>query len=538
MERLGSTFRDKAGRRLRFAFALGLAFAGLLSACEVQAPKDPYSLIYHLGSEPDTLNRITATDAYEGRINGFVFDSLIERDNATLEFKPKMAKSWEVSDDQLTYTFHLRDDIKWHDGKPFTADDVLYTFQKIMDEKVDAPHMRVYYKDVKNIEKLDDYTVRFTYAIPYFKALEFVGGIPIIPKHVFDDGRDFNSHPAGRAPIGNGPYKFVKWDTGSQIVLERDENYWDKAKFPDIRRIVFRIIPDDIVAFQRLKKGDLDMDSLNPKQWVKQSKTPAFEKLFAKHEYYTPAYRYVGWNLRRPYFQDRKVREALARLINREGILKNLEYGLGKLTTGPFWIFGYEYEPSLPQIPFDPAGAKKLLDEAGWIDHDGDGIRDKDGVKFSFKFLLPSGAEFYQNLATIMKKDFAEAGIEVEIQTMEWAVFVQNLNSRNFDAVSLAWSFGLDQDPYQVWHSSQAEKGSNFVGFQNGEADRIMEEARQTFDKERRRELYHRLHKIIYDEQPYAFLYSGPALVARSRRFENVKVYPMGLDILEWRVGK
>ena len=537
MERLGSTFRDKAGRRLCLAFALGLALAGL-SACEVQAPKDSYTLIYHLGSEPDTLNRITATDAYEGRINGFVFDSLIERDNATLEFKPKMAKSWEVSDDQLTYTFHLRDDIKWHDGKPFTADDVLYTFQKIMDEKVDAPHMRVYYKDVKTVEKLDDYTVRFTYALPYFKALEFVGGIPIIPKHVFDDGKDFNSHPAGRAPIGNGPYKFVKWDTGSQIVLERDENYWDKSKFPDIRRIVFRIIPDDIVAFQRLKKGDLDMDSLNPKQWVKQSNTPAFEKLFAKHEYYTPAYRYVGWNLRRPYFQDRKVREALARLINREGILKNLEYGLGKLTTGPFWIFGYEYDKSLPQIPFDPAGAKKLLDEAGWIDHDGDGIRDKDGVKFSFKFLLPSGAEFYQNLATIMKKDFAEAGIEVEIQTMEWAVFVQNLNSRNFDAVSLAWSFGLDQDPYQVWHSSQAEKGSNFVGFQNGEADKIMEEARQTFDKEKRRELYHRLHRIIYEEQPYAFLYSGPALVARSRRFENVKVYPMGLDILEWRVGK
>ncbi|MCE9625507.1 MAG: peptide-binding protein [Deltaproteobacteria bacterium] len=525
-------------RRPSFIVLALLVIAGLFSACEVQAPKDPHTLIYHLGSEPDTLNRLTATDAYEGRINGFIFDSLIERDNATLEFKPKMAKSWEVSDDKLVYTFHLRDDIKWHDGKPFNADDVIYTFQKIMDEKVDAPHLRVYYKDIKNLEKLDDYTVRFTYAIPYFKALEFVGGIPIIPKHVFDDGKDFNSHPAGRFPIGNGPYKFKRWDTGSQIVLERNEEYWDKTKFPDIRRIVFKIIPDDIVAFQRLKKGDLDMDSLNPKQWVKQSNTPTFEKLFAKHQYYTPSYRYVGWNLRRPYFQDKKVRQALARLINRQGILKNLEYGLGKLTTGPFWIFGYEYDQTLPQIPFDPAGAKKLLDEAGWIDHDGDGIRDKDGVKFSFKFLIPSGAEFYQNLATIMKRDFAEAGIEMEIQTMEWATFVQQLNSRDFDAVSLAWSFGYDEDPYQVWHSSQAEKGSNFVGFQNGEADRLMEEARQVFDKDKRAELFHQMHRIIYDEQPYAFLYSGPALVARSRRFENVKVYPGGVDILEWKVGK
>src|SRR5262249_51076118 len=208
-----------------------------------------------------------------------------------------------------------------------------------------------------------------------------------ISKHIFDDGQDFNSHPAGRAPVGTGPYKFIRWDTGSQIVLERNESYWDKEKFPDIRRIVFKVIPSEVVAFQRLKKGDLDMMSLNPQQWVKQTNTPAFEQNFIKHEYYTPAYRYVGWNLRRPYFQDKRVRQALARLINRQAILKNLEYGLGKLTTGPFWIFGYEYDQTLPQIPFDPAGAKKLLDEAGWIDHDGDGIRDKDGVKFSFKFL-------------------------------------------------------------------------------------------------------------------------------------------------------
>jgi peptide/nickel transport system substrate-binding protein len=519
-------------------FALIFAALALVSGCQVEAPKDPYTLIYHLASEPDTLNRITATDAYESRINGFIFDNLIERDNSTLEFIPKLAKSWEVSDDKLTYTFKLHDNVKWHDGKPFTADDVVYTFETIMNEKVDAPHLRVYYKDIKKVEKLDDYTVRFTYAQPYFKAMEFVGGIPIIPKHIFGDGQDFNTHPAGRAPIGTGPYKFKKWDTGARIVLERNEDYWDRSKFPDIKRIVFKIISDDIIAFQRLKKGELDMDGLSAKQWSKQTDTPSFKKLFEKHQYYTPSYFYVGWNLRRPYFQDRKVRKALAMLINRESILKHLEYGLGKLTTGPFWIFGYEYDASLPQIKFDPAGAKKLLDEAGWIDHDGDGIRDKDGVPFRFTFLVPSGAEFYTNLSTIMKKDFAGAGIEVEIQTMEWATFVQNLNSRNFDAVSLAWSFGFDQDPYQVWHSSQAEKGSNFVGFENGEADRLMEEARGTFDKERRTQLYHRLHRIIYEEQPYAFLYARPSLVARSRRFDNVRVYPGGLDILEWKVGK
>jgi peptide/nickel transport system substrate-binding protein len=510
----------------------------LLPACEVQSPKDPYTLVFHLGSEPDTLNRLTATDAYESRINGFIFDSLIERDNKTLEFKPKMAKSWEVSDDKLIYTFHLRDDIRWHDGKPFTADDVVYTFDQIMNDKVDTPHLRVYYKDIKKVEKLDDYTVRFTYAIPYFKALEFVGGIPVIPKHIFDDGQDFNSHPAGRHPIGTGPYKFKEWKTGKRIVLERNEEYWDKSKFPDIHRIFFKIIPDDTIALQDLKKGELDVANLRPIQWVRQTESPRFNSMFVKHEYYTPGYRYIGWNLRRPYFQDKKVRQALARLINRAAIVDKLEYGLGKLTTGPFWIFGYEYNQELPPIPFDPAGAKKMLDEAGWIDHDGDGIRDKDGVNFQFTFLIPAGAAFYTRLATIMKKDFEAAGIAMDIRTMEWAAFVNQLNSRDFDAVSLAWAFGFDEDPYQVWHSSQAEKGSNFVGFKNEDADKIMEQARMIFDKQERADMYHRLHAIIYDEQPYAFLYSGPALVARDKRFENVTVYPVGLDFLEWKVSK
>ncbi len=520
-----------------FSLLLCLA-ASQLVGCEVQKPKDPYVLVYHLGSEPDTLNRLTATDAYEGRINGFIFDSLIERDNETLEFKPKLAKSWEVSEDKLTYTFQLRDDIRWHDGKPFTAEDVIYTFQQIMNDKVDTPHLRVYYKDIKNLEKLDESTVRFTYAIPYFKALEFVGGIPVIPKHIYNDGKDFNNHPANRFPIGNGPYRFVEWRTGKHILLEKNPNYWDASKPPKLNRILFKIISDDTVALQVLKKGELDLSSLRPIQWMRQTQTPKFDSTFVKHQYFTPSYRYIGWNLRKPFFKDKKVRQALSRLVNRPAIVDKLEYGLGKMVTGPFWLFGYEYNRELPPIPFDPAGAKKMLEEAGWIDQDGDGIREKDGVKFEFTFLIPAGNAFYTRLASIMKKDFEQAGIAMDIQTMEWATFVNNLNARNFDAVSLAWSFGFDEDPYQVWHSSQTAKGSNFVGFESQEADRLMEEARQVFDKDARAALYHRLHALIYDEQPYTFLYTGPALVARHRRFDNVKVYKGGLDILEWGVSK
>lgn len=528
-----------------------LIMTAALTACSLRLPKDPAMLVWHLGAEPDTLNRVIATDAYESRINGFVYDSLIDRDNKTLDLIPRLATSWEISDDKLTFTFHLRKDVKWHDGVPFTAEDVLYTYERIQDPKVDAPHLRVYYKDIKKVEMLDDYTIRFTYARPYFKALEFCGGIPIVAKHIFNDGKDFNTNPAGRSPIGTGPYKFVKWDTGKKIVLERNESYWDPSRIPEIKGMVFKIISDDAVALQELKKGEIDLASLRPIQWVKQTDTDSFKDQFIRHEYYSPGYRFIGWNLRRPYFQDKKVRQALTMMINRQAIVDKLEFGLGKVISGPFFFEGYEYDQKIIPLPYDPEIAKKLLEEVGWIDSDGDGIRDKEieqkdekgevkkvRVPFQFTFLIPSGARFYERLATIMKEDFTKAGIDVNIQTMEWAAFIGRINKRDFDATSLGWSFGFDEDPYQVWHSSQVKEGSNFVGFENAEADKIMEEARVTFDKEKRAQLYHHFHEIVADEQPYTFLYTGEALVARNKRFKNVVVYRGGLDVLEWKLSE
>ncbi len=513
-----------------------LYFVIFLCSCNVRVPKDPAWLVWHLGSEPDTLNQITATDAYSSRINSFISESLVERDNRTLELIPKLATQWEISDDKLQFTFHLRQGVKWHDGKPFTAEDILYSYQRIMDPKVDAPHLRVYYKDLKKVEKIDEQTVRFTYARPYFKALEFCGGIPILPKHIFNNGEDFNNHSFNRHPIGTGPYKFVRWDTGKKIVLERNEDYWDKNHFPEIKGILFKVINSDTVALQELKKGELDLAGLRPIQWVKQTDSKKFNEEFDKLQYYTPGYRFVGWNLHRPFFKDRMVRQALTRLINREAIVDKLEFGLGKVISGPFFFESYEYNQKIKPIPYNPNEAKKMLEDAGWTDHDGDGIRDKAGVPFKFTFLIPSGARFYERLATLMKEDFKKAGIVMEIRTMEWAAFIGRINKRDFDATSLGWSFGFDEDPYQVWHSSQTKEGSNFVGFENAEADQIMEQARMTFDKNERAKLYHRFHEIVNEEQPYTFLYTGSALIARSARFQNVKVYKGGIDILEWQL--
>ncbi len=528
-----------------------LVFTTVLSSCkpggsETKSSSDEHSkysdtepaegdwLIYHIGAEPATLNPITATDAYESIVNsGNIYETLVKRDNETLEIIPLLADRWEISEDKLVYTFSIKRGIKWHDGIQFTSHDVVFSYEKIMDPKVDAPALRGYYKDIKRVEALDDYTVRFTYARPYFLALEFCGGMNIVPKHIFENG-DFNTNPAGRQPIGTGPYRFLKWETGKEIVLERNESYWGKK--PNIKRIVFKIITDPTVTLQVLKRGEIDFSGLTPIQWSRQTSSERFKKHFEKLSYFTPNYSFIGWNTNTPFFKDKRVRTAMTYLVNRKLILEKILYNLGEVVTNPFYINSPEYDKSIKPYPYDPLKAKQLLDQAGWVDHDGDGIRDKEGVKFGFEFLLPSGSVTGEQISTILKEELKKVGIKMNIRRLEWAVFTKQLDERKFDAVTLSWAMGVESDPYQIWHSSQAERGSNFVGFKNKEADQLIEKARTEFNRKKRIELYRRFAEIVYQDQPYTFLFCRKSTVALQRRFKGVKVHPLGLDPLEWFV--
>jgi peptide/nickel transport system substrate-binding protein len=360
-----------------------------------------------------------------------------------------------------------------------------------------------------------------------------IGGMSIIPQHIFSSG-DFNTHPAGRSPVGSGPYRFVRWDTGKEIVLEKNEEYWGENPF--LSRIVFKIITDETVALQVLKRGEMDLMALTPVQWVKQTEGRKFNRTFDKHKYYLPGYSFIGWNGRRPVFKDPLVRRAMTLLLDRESILENLRYGFGRVVSGNFFYESPDYDKNIEPWPYDPSKAVALLDEAGWVDSNGDGIRDKGGVDFKFEFTMTSGSQFADQVSTILKEELSKVGIEMSIRPLEWALFTRMLDDRNFDAVIMGWSLPVEADPYQVWHSSQVEKGSNFIGFFDREADLIIEEGRVTFDKEKRVKLYRRFHQIMHEEQPYTFLFVNESLVAVDRRFENVNVYPLGLDTSEWWV--
>ncbi|MBI4223645.1 MAG: peptide-binding protein [Deltaproteobacteria bacterium] len=510
-------------------------FGVMVGGCNFEVPKDPHTLVQNLPTDPERLNPIIANSAYAGVVNGFLFESLIDLDPQTLDPRPLIAKRWAISPDRLQYTFFLREDVTWHDGHPFTAEDVLFAYEKIKDPKSDAAPLRNYFKDVLKAEKIDDTTVRFTYTQPYVGALITLGLMRPMPRHIFEGTGDFNTHPANRAPVGNGPFRFVEWKTGSRILLERNEDYWGKPYA--IRKILFKIIPDEIIAFRLFKKKTLDLIEVTPLQWARQTGTEKFRENFVKHNLFTPfgAYRYLGWNLSRPYFQDRRVRRALAHLVDREEINRKLLFGLYHVITGPYYPLGRNYNRHLEPMAYDLEKAKKLLAEAGWIDQDGDGVREKEGVPFKFTLLFSSGVQFYEQLTPILRRDFSQAGIQVELRRLEAVTLFKMMQEHDFDAYLAAWGRGAgEEDLYQIWHSSQMEGGSNYVRFANGRVDRLLEEGRREFDVQKRARLYGEVHKILYEEQPYLFMFARPELIARDNRFKNVREYPIGLEMREW----
>ncbi|HUW60043.1 MAG TPA: peptide-binding protein [Candidatus Bathyarchaeia archaeon] len=492
-------------------------------------------VVIRLRAEPAHLNPITGTDGYAMDIFDNVFESMTDRDYTTFELRPQIAESWEISDDHLTYTFHLRKDVKFSDGTPVTAHDAKFSFDIIKDPAVDAAALRNYYNDVLSCEAVDDYTVVFKCSQPYFKHIDFLS-LAILPKHVYGTG-DFNNHPNNRAPIGSGPYVFERWDTGSQVVLTRNENYWGEK--PKLKKIIYKFITDDNAALQVLERQDVDvmLPTMTPEQWVSCAGRPDFQAKFNLIKGFAPRYSYIVWNQRRPQFEDKRVRRAMTLLLDRPLILDTIFRGLPRQATGIFYD-EIENNPNLKPLPFDPKEAKRLLDEAGWIDTDNDGIRDKNGIPFTFEMQISSGIREYEQMATVYQEELKRAGIQMSIRPLEWATFTDRLHTRNFDAAPLSWASTtvINNDPYQIWHSSQIEKGSNYGRFVNEEADKIIEAGRLEFDRDKRIKRYYRLQEIIHEEQPYTLLFNGVNLVAVDKRFRNVRLYKRGVVPREWWV--
>jgi len=445
-----------------------LVTAGQMSTASADSSTEKYPgdegdwLVYHDRGEPRTLNPISVEGSMEARhvYSRNIFEPLFyyDVDYEGVKLEPVLAEKMDISDDGLEMVVTLKENIWFSDGTPITSDDVLFTYNTIKDPDIDAADIQNYYQNFKEVIKIDERTVKFVLDTIFWKTLESVGVFEVLPKHIYEyeDAKDFNAHRSN--PVGSGPYVFERWDVGQQIVLNLNENYWGKK--PKIKKLVFKYITNATAALQALRSGDVDYMEPSSEQFYDMSQDEAFKEQFHVLSYWEPSggYGYIGWNQDTPYFSDRRVRLAMTHLIDRESIAEHLLKGLGKGIAGTFYIHGKQIDPDLEPWPYDPERAKVLLDEAGWIDTDGDGIREKDGLKFRFKLSYPSGGTTGERIVKLVKDSASQAGIEVNPDPLEWSIFIQKMNQRQITAGMSGWGGTIESDPYQLFHSSQVPK--------------------------------------------------------------------------------
>jgi peptide/nickel transport system substrate-binding protein len=487
--------------------------------------------------EPSILIPMLAGDSASHDVSGLIFNGLVKYDT-DLSVIGDLAESWDISSDGLVITFHLRKGIKWADGVEFTADDVMFGYRTIIDEKTPTAYSEDF-RQVKKAEVPGRYTFRVAYEKPFAPALTSWGNLVVLPKHLLE-GKDITKDDFGRNPVGLGPYRLTKWTTGQEVMLDSYKDYFEGR--PYIDRYIYKIIPDSATMFLVLQTGEIDMMGLTPVQYAKQTDTEFFKKHFQKFRYPAFTYTYMAFNLKHPFFEDKRVRQAIAYGIDKDEIVDVVLFGLGSPATGPYVPNTWPYNPAVRNYEYNPEKARQLLKEAGWNDTDGDGILDNGGRPFKFTILTNMANNPRKNTAAIIQWRLAKIGIKVEIRELEWSTFInQFIDKRRFQAAILGWSIGLDADQYDIWHSSKTkEKEFNFVSYNNPEVDELLEKGRRTYDTEKRKRAYFRLQEILADELPYLFLYVPDATPIVHARFKGIKASPIGIryNLPQWYVPK
>lgn len=506
----------------------------MLPACGQKVERNPNTFVESSIGDARRLNPVIANDASSGEINDQIFNGLVKYDK-NIKLIGDLAERWTIENGGKTITFYLRKGVKWHDGVEFTAADCLFTYQKLIDPNVATPYSSSY-MDIKKAEVVGKYVFRVTYNEPFSPALES-WAMGIIPRHLLE-GRDINTAEFNRHPVGTGPYRFREWLSAQKIVLDANDEYFEGR--PNIDQFIYRIIPDSSTMFQELLFGGVDMMGLNPLQYLRKSESPRIRENYRKFRYPANAFTYMGYNLRSPLFSDMKVRQALSYAIDRQGIIEGILLGIGRPCTGPFSTVSWAYNPNAKSYEYDPERARRMLEEAGWKEKSG-GIREKNGRPFRFTIMTNQGNNERIRTAQIIQQNLKAVGIRVDIRVMEWQAFLEQIDKRSFDVIILGWSMSRDPDLYDIWHSSKTRKGEyNFIGYSNPTVDRLLVAGRRTFDIEKRKKIYYRIHAILAEEQPYAFLYVPDATPIVHKRFKGIEVAPLGIfyNFREWYVPK
>ena len=546
-----------------------------------KAPAENDTLLLAYPDDPDTVNPLNSNDTVSEALMRQVYESLADRKFSNPDvWEPMLAESWTFDPATHEYTIHLRKGVKWHPiklpngdelpAKEFTARDVKFTFDCILNPFIEDAATRSYYENAHPTSDADKYKIKVSlvrgdpYAIkikwltPYFLADEFTLGVPIFPMHVFSvdtNGRTisrdfsskefadgFNNHWANRQMCGTGPMIFKEWVKEQRVVLERNPDYWGAPFY--FSRIFYRYVSNPNTMVQQVLQNDIDAAPISEKDQYFHNldyKTVKAGKVrLEKFDY--PQYRYLGYNLKRDFFKDNRVRWAIGHAIPVDDIIDKIFRGLAVRITGPFLPGSPTNDASLKPLAYDLDESRKLLDEAGWKMEPGESVRSKmvEGQKVVARFDLMVFADSptYQAIAAIVQDNCRRIGVEVTISPAKWALMLQKLRKKDYDATILGWAMSWKDDPYQIWSGSQADvpESSNSGGYQNPEVDKLIDELRITMDPAQQIPIYHKINDLIYDDQPYTFLYSEKDTAGYDARIQNVKFYKIRpcVDQREW----
>ncbi|RKD27015.1 hypothetical protein BEP19_00105 [Ammoniphilus oxalaticus] len=494
-------------------------------------------IIGTIGS-PTLFNPYFSADSSSGQVEALLFNGLITYDDQ-LQPIPDLAERWEVSEDGYSWTFHLKKGVQFHDGQEVTARDVVFSYNIPRSQKYAGPRASDFEK-IQSIRAVDRHTVQFVLSEPYAPFLS-VCSFAILPAHQLEQVpvEQLAEHPFNtKQPIGTGPYRFVEWKDGQYIQLQANPNFFKAA--PSIEYLYFRIVPDQNAQLIQLQSGAIDWmgipatDLTVGRLFEKQGKT----KL---HSAPSLSYTYIGYNLNRSQFQDVRVRQALTYAIDRQKIVDVVLEGEGQVAHTHGSPLSWAYNDDISTFEYDPEKAKKLLKEAGWIDTDGDGILEKDGEKLTFVLLTNQGNKIREMTAQIVQQQWAEIGVNVTLQFMEWSAFIHNyVDTKKFDAVLLGWSLGVDPDPTAIWHSAESERGLNYISYDNSEVDRLLEANTRALDPQERKQILNQFQQIIAKEQPYTFLYYSNGITAFPPQLQGFIPHPAAsfYNIHHWRFSR
>jgi peptide/nickel transport system substrate-binding protein len=483
---------------------------------------------------PDKLTPLVSTDLYSYTVQGYVLDTLLERDPVTLKWLPRLATSWKVSDDQLGIDLTLRRGVTFSDGEPLTADDVVFTVNWIKNEQVEAPRTRVYYDKVDRVEKTGDYGVRFVFKEPYFQALETAGLTQVLSKKFYSQFTPKQFNESTGLLIGSGPYQlrdYKNWrpEPGKPIELIANERYWGEPSA--FKRLVWKVIELPPSRMTEFRNGGVDLFAdPTPEQFDTMKKDGELAKRtqFFDVDALTGGYRYIGWNQvkdgKPTRFADPRVRRAMTMLIDRWAIVRDVMKGYATVNTGPFSHLSPQSDPSIQPWPFDPEGAQRLLAEAGFSRR-GNVLVGPDGKDFRFQLMYNSNSDTSKRVVTLVKDSLARAGIIVDAAATEWSIVLQRTKEKQFDAVFMGWGGVVEEDPQQIFHSDSIKGvGDNCISYSNNALDRLIDKARTVVKDEERMPLWHQVHRIIHEDQPYTFMYADHELSAMDKRIRNVSV--------------